>query len=360
LQRYDPWFTEFGRGDFHRGFYATCTHLEPIENYKIVNTPIEEFAPVFESLYYELLTGDKQLPLKYNSNAGLPWSYEFTDDVCTEKIMKDNEDEKYVNTRRSWWKTISEVDINLGKDAINSAVKSLVPAQKSYAGRGIVFTGTSAFFIHLKIAVKALLHYGCILPIEIWFYITYCRHKNDFDEIQQEQLRKYPNVFVKNINDFTKKRVVGPPETYVDIRAASIIYSQLDEILYLDPVVFPVRDPSFLFDSAAFQQTGAIFWKTYWRTSMDNRIFDIFDLPCTDEFQQDSGMLMIKKTTSGVFKALNLAMHIEMNSKYYSNFFDGGNDIYRFAWRKLAIPYHMVLIHLIIGSNISGSSWKND
>ena len=75
------------------------------------------------------------------------------------------------------------------------------------------------------------------------------------------------------------------------VQVASILSSKLDEILFLDSDNTAVTDPSFLFDSQAFIETGAIFWKDFWKTNPKNPIWDILELECVDEFEQESGQV---------------------------------------------------------------------
>lgn len=53
-----------------------------------------------------------------------------------------------------------------------------------------------------------------------------------------------------------------------------------------------LADPSFLFDSPALVETGAIFWKDFWKTHPKNPIWDILGLDCVDEFEQESGQVL--------------------------------------------------------------------
>lgn len=52
------------------------------------------------------------------------------------------------------------------------------------------------------------------------------------------------------------------------IKAAAIINSSFREILYLDSDNAPTRDPSYLFHSKGYTETGAIFWPDFWYAQM--------------------------------------------------------------------------------------------
>jgi Mannosyltransferase putative len=48
------------------------------------------------------------------------------------------------------------------------------------------------------------------------------------------------------------------------IKAAAIINSQFQKVLYLDSDNIPTRNPEYLFHSKEFEETGALFWPDFW------------------------------------------------------------------------------------------------
>lgn len=48
------------------------------------------------------------------------------------------------------------------------------------------------------------------------------------------------------------------------IKAAAVINSSFKEILYLDSDNLPAQDPTFLFETKEFKNTGALFWPDFW------------------------------------------------------------------------------------------------
>jgi hypothetical protein len=99
----------------------------------------------------------------------------------------------------------------------------------------------------------------------------------------------------------------------------------------------PVKDPTFLFESPEFKQTGALFWPDFWRTALDNPIWNIVGIKPVSEWEQESGQLLIDKQKS--WKALNLAVHF--NSEKYMQLLNGDKDTFRFAWLAAKVPYTM-------------------
>lgn len=57
------------------------------------------------------------------------------------------------------------------------------------------------------------------------------------------------------------------------IKAAAIINSRFQEVLYLDSDNSPTINPAFLFDTKGYRETGALFWPDFWYVIRDsNRI----------------------------------------------------------------------------------------
>jgi alpha 1,2-mannosyltransferase len=150
-------------------------------------------------------------------------------------------------------------------------------------------------------------------------------------------------VTVRNTGHYNLKTLHIPAKSRLyAMKGAALLFSSFDEILFLDCDNIPARDPSFLFETEAFIETGALFWKDFWMTKPNNPIYPILDLKCVKEQEFESGQMVIKKSFPGVFKALSLAFYMQRNSELYFKFFHGDKDSFRFAWRYFDVPYHQV------------------
>ena len=69
--------------------------------------------------------------------------------------------------------------------------------------------------------------------------------------------------------------------------------------------------PTYLFDTELFKR---IFWPGFWQTKDDNPIWYVLNIPCTTEFEQESGQILIDKTDTKVVKALTLAVYMQSKS----------------------------------------------
>jgi alpha 1,2-mannosyltransferase len=71
------------------------------------------------------------------------------------------------------------------------------------------------------------------------------------------------------------------------VKAAAIINSRFQHVLYLDSDNIPTRDPTYLFETVEYKEKGAIFWPDFWKTAGENKIFKILEIECQDTWEQE-------------------------------------------------------------------------
>eukprot|EP01126_Amoeba_proteus_P052150 TRINITY_DN6274_c0_g1_i3.p1 TRINITY_DN6274_c0_g1~~TRINITY_DN6274_c0_g1_i3.p1 ORF type:complete len:415 (+),score=55.22 TRINITY_DN6274_c0_g1_i3:80-1324(+) len=253
------------------------------------------------------------------------WSYSHNN-TCTE------ETKQYLFHPKSMSPQVVEVHKHKWKSFINS----IMPPSTNFSGKGIVMTAYPKVLIHALRTLKFLRYHNSSLPIEIW-------HKGEFSELERKQLTQFPNVVVKDLDQYNPGlfSFTKSGEKLYSVKGGAVVYSSFSEILFLDSDNLPLKNPEFLFDHPAYLETGAIFWPDYWKTRKDNPIWDILEIPCTTEFEQESGQMVVRKSDPAIWKALNLATYFQ-NEKIFGTLSLGDKDTYRWAWRTLKIPYHMV------------------
>jgi hypothetical protein len=168
------------------------------------------------------------------------------------------------------------------------------------------------------------------------------RHNDELGPDSIGWLESIPRVVTKNIAKIRSGIKAPEGSKMYNMKGAAIVTSEFDEILLLDADNIPVRDPTFLFDEPAFRETGAVFWKDFWKTRPDNAIYKILELECTDEFEQESGQILLKKSHPGVMKALSLSFFLQSKPELYFKLLLGDKDTFRLSWRALGLEYHMV------------------
>ncbi|KAI8388684.1 mannosyltransferase putative-domain-containing protein [Radiomyces spectabilis] len=215
-------------------------------------------------------------------------------------------------------------------------------------GRGIVLVaGNRDTFVRALTTVRLLRSLSCSLPAEVW-------HLND-EQPSKDMVRDLYKAGAVT-RDLGDPQLIRPviqrrnAEKQFQIKAAAIINSGFQEIIYLDSDNIPTQDPSFLFRTANYEATGALFWPDFWKTHGENKIFDILNIPCQDEWEQESGQMVIDKRRAWL--PLQLAWFMQQHHEIYFQFLNGDKDTFKYAWKALGAPYHMVTPFLGMGGSM--------
>ncbi|KAI8338588.1 mannosyltransferase putative-domain-containing protein [Chlamydoabsidia padenii] len=223
--------------------------------------------------------------------------------------------------------------------------------------RGIVLVaGNGDTFYRALTTIKILRHHGCTLPVEVW-------HLND--EQPSETMVKELHDLQAQPRDLSEKHLMKPidhrtgSDKQFQIKVAAIINAGFENIIYLDSDNIPTADPTFLFDHPAYQETGAMFWPDFWKTHAENGIFDVLDIDCQDEWEQESGQMVINKIKS--WYPLQLSWFMNHHHDIYYQFLNGDKDTFRYAWKALKVPFYMNptflnKTHFLYQQNISGQN----
>ena len=103
------------------------------------------------------------------------------------------------------------------------------------------------------ISILFLREKGFDLPVEIWHY----------DELSQNdvsRLSQMVNVNVKNMKEYIKQSLDRDGGKLFSMKAAILLYTSLEEVLFLDSDNIPAQNPLSLFDTPAYKETGTLFW----------------------------------------------------------------------------------------------------
>ena len=94
-------------------------------------------------------------------------------------------------------------------------------------------------------------------------------------------------------------------KTYIQIKGLAIAKSSFQEVLYMDSDVYPIQDPTHLFNAIEYKRHGAVFWPSVYRDHAHNAIWRVVGKQCSmKNFATDSGIMLIDKLGNG---GLNLA-----------------------------------------------------
>jgi hypothetical protein len=303
--------------------------------------------PKIESLLY---TEKSSTVLKEHSKSNSQlskWNSLYNERECNVKEIEKSVYQEHYLSRAKEWSMPVEV-IKKHQKNWKSFIKNV---QRPYSSgkRGIIYTSYSGVLKQTLISINMLRTMGCELDVEIYYYGT------EFTKTQIDKLEAIPGAKTFDLKKLKSQfKFHRTTHKMYEIKGAAILLSDFDQVLYLDSDNIPVRDPTFLFDTDAFKETNAVFWKDFWKTHPDNPIWSIMDIPCRDEFEQDSGQLLVNKQDQSTYQALFLAVYMQTHRDVYFTFLRGDKDTFRFAWKALQVSYHMVTPHVgIVGTHKS-------
>lgn len=233
-------------------------------------------------------------------------------------------------------------------DYVNFTMPTWASQKTKFEGRGIVLVGGNLNTIRgIKTTLSMLREYGCKLPVEV-HYLDGELNESDIGNLTAS------GVTVRNLgsttNLFAVTKKAGKGGKSFHIKTAAMINSGFKEILYLDSDSMPVRDPTYLFDSPDYLRTGTMFFPDFWKTHFTNPIWSIVDTPIVDEWENESGQILLDKESR--WDVLLLANHFNRDGDFYFQLINGDKDTLRFASKALRKEYYMVETFLTCGGLI--------
>jgi len=203
-----------------------------------------------------------------------------------------------------------------------------------YRGRGVVIAGGGArFFPSIYVTVRALRHFGCRLPIQVW----YLGRKREMPAQRQAILAAFGVECV----DADRVRRSHPARRLDgwELKVFAALHCPFEELLLLDADCYPCRNPDFLFALEDYRTLGAIFWP-------DMPVFDprlkwsAFGVPDPRRGGSvESGQFVINKRLC--WQPLNLAWFYNDHSDYYYRYGFGDKHTFEVAWARCGQPFVM-------------------
>lgn len=203
-----------------------------------------------------------------------------------------------------------------------------------FSGRGIVIcAGGARLFACAWVAIHMLRRVvGCRLPIQVW-HIGPGEMGLPMRALLEE--RGIEVVDAEAVAARHPVRALGGWE----LKCYAILQSRFEEVVLLDADNVPVVDPAAFFETAAYRETGALFWPDVVRLAADNPIWEICRLPFVDAPAFESGQIVVDKRRC--WRPLRLAMHFNEHSDFYYRHIYGDKDTFHMAWRMLGRPFGM-------------------
>lgn len=210
-------------------------------------------------------------------------------------------------------------------------------------GNGIVMVVYPKLMTSAYASISVLRRdYGCHLPIELWV--------SEAELVRTPSMRDSLELLQKRFSDVHVQRIKDPSVYGFNTKIHAVYHSSFENVLFLDADNVPVRDPTYLFESREFRETGAVFWPDFWHPKKtifnihaESLLWELVDMEFVDMFEQESGQLLIDRRRAAV------ALEVLMFYQYHRpNHFDklvlahGDKDLFRLAWLKAQTPFFMM------------------
>ncbi|KAI8614236.1 mannosyltransferase putative-domain-containing protein [Chytriomyces sp. MP71] len=209
-----------------------------------------------------------------------------------------------------------------------------LPSHVIKGSRGVLLMGTSNTISLVLTTVELLRKTGCKLPVE-FAYLPNEVSENDLERLRANDIkpRNYSNAQISSQNWSHEHLRLGV------LKPFAVMSSPLQEVLFLDPDVIPLRDPTYLFATNKYREFGALFWPDFPATPRSNPIWRIMKQPYVFEREFETGIMVLDKARVG--RPLVLAAHLCENAGYYFRYIWGDKDAFRWAFKVAKIPYYL-------------------
>lgn len=210
-------------------------------------------------------------------------------------------------------------------------IETIPPYPGGYAGQGIVIcAGGVKYLTCAWVLINILRRHSCTLPIEVWYL------GEDEGDAEWIELVRPLDVTCIDATEVAKQHP-HPRLGGWEVKPFAILHSRLEEVLFLDADNVPVVDPTFLFDEPEYVAKGAIFWPDGPRMGPQHPAWALFDVPCRDEAEVESGQALINKRNC--WTAINLCDWYNRHSDLFYQYVYGDKDTFRFAWHRTNTPF---------------------
>lgn len=206
-----------------------------------------------------------------------------------------------------------------------------------FSDRGVIVVAGGRYLEPALVMIKMLRQSGCTLRVQVWHV-----GKEEMRDVHRELLEPY-DVETRDFEDFVGPEMLQAIQANVGMRLfqlkpLALLHTDLEDVMLLDSDNCPLRDPTYLFDESDFKEVGTVFWPDYWKTSVQNPIWDIIGQKPATTWEQESGQLLLHKATA--WRAINLCVFL--NNEFYMKLLNGDKDTFRFAWMAAEVPFKMV------------------
>jgi ADP-heptose:LPS heptosyltransferase len=220
--------------------------------------------------------------------------------------------------------------------ACEGFINSIPKYPDCYSGRGIVICGGGVrYFTNAWVAINRLRKSGCTLPIELWHW-----GRGEMSS-QMKALVAPLSVDCIDACVVSRKHPTRVRRGWA-LKPYAIKHSRFREVLLLDADNVATVAPEFLFETAQYRATGALFWPDYEQAIKDEAapVWRSCGLRAPAEPEFESGQVLLDKRRC--WKALCLCLWFNEHSTFYYKYLHGDKETFHLAFRKVRKSYSLV------------------
>ena len=223
--------------------------------------------------------------------------------------------------------------------------------------------------LYIKTVLKS------VLPIEIWRDSSKSEGKPTLEMIKIAEahdivFRVIPREYGVRLYTWDDQwvnpdgvAILSPNSIWMSMKPMAILASRFETVIFFDDDAIPIVKPETLLTFIKEDPTiTAVFWRDVWAMFSESSIWEHLDLKVKHPFpSQDSGVLLIKKSTS--WEALALSVFFNINHKIYypliyydritahTAFGTGDKDTFQMAWMATGKKYHLMPPLSMVGAH---------
>lgn len=203
--------------------------------------------------------------------------------------------------------------------------------------RGVVLAGPSKSVPRIIMAVLLLRETGCTLPV-VYSYL-----KQEVTDVDLSVIRSF-NITPLEFSDRIKDNDWGAEEFRLGAaKVDAILATPFEEVLFLDPDNFVVRDPTYLFETSVFKRYGALFWPDFKirKNESELSMWELMGMKGRyfKELEFESGQIVLNKEK--VWVALQMARYLSIQARYYFTQFLGDKEAFFWGFSATRTPYFL-------------------
>jgi hypothetical protein len=209
------------------------------------------------------------------------------------------------------------------------------PVPDHFEGSGCVMAAGGRRYLRMAFVTISLIRQsGWDVPIEVW-------HMGP-KELPYDLRRRFEHLDVRFVDAHQVRR--HHPARQLggfELKSFAIAHSGFRHVMLLDADCIPIRDPSDLFESPEYLETGVIVAPDIIKNRKSDAIFTFMGIPLPDDFWEgESGFIMIDKARA--WRALELTRWFNDYSDFFYKYVWGDKDSLPLSCLRTETPYRML------------------